>query len=138
MGIWANIKRKVSPVPAFGNTGPIKFRSMSFGTTDSLKAYLDATMGQTKDGKIIVTCEDAEQIIDYLPTYFEDKEVEYCDSYDEYYKNELKLTGAIHTNGQVNGTYGTMIPLMTTGLTNRVTGYLSGSLDSLQMEQLME
>lgn len=138
MGIWSSIKRKVSPVPSFGNTGPIKFRSMSFGTVDSLKAYLDATMGQTQDGKIIVTCEDAEQIIDYLPTYFENKEVEYCDSYDEYYKNELKLTGAVHTNGQVNGTYGTMIPLMTTGLTNRVTGYLAGSLDSLQMEQLME
>lgn len=134
MGIWANIKRKVSPVPAFGNTGPIKFRSMSFGTTDSLKAYLDATMGQTKDGKIIVTCEDAEQIIDYLPTYFENKEVEYCDSYDEYYKNELKLTGATQTdfNGAV---YGTMIPLVTTGLPKRVTGYLAGNL---QMDQLME
>lgn len=134
MGIWANIKRKVSPVPAFGNTGPIKFRTMSFGTTDSLKAYLDATMGQTKDGKIIVTCEDAEQIIDYLPTYFENKEVEYCDSYDEYYKNELKLTGATQTdfNGAV---YGTMIPLVTTGLPKRVTGYLAGSL---QMEQLTE
>lgn len=134
MGIWANIKRKVSPVPAFGNTGPIKFRSMSFGTTDSLKAYLDATMGQTKDGKIIVTYEDAEQIIDYFPTYFEDKKVEYCDSYDEYYKNELKLTGATQTdfNGAV---YGTMIPLVTTGLPKRVTGYLAGSL---QMEQLME
>lgn len=134
MGIWANIKRKVSPVPAFGNTGPIKFRSMSFGTTDSLKAYLDATMGQTKDGKIIVTCEDAEQIIDYLPTYFENKEVEYCDSYDEYYKNELKLTGATQTdfNGAV---YGTMIPLVTTGLPKRVTGYLAGSL---QIEQLTE
>lgn len=134
MGIWANIKRKVSPVPSFGNTGPIKFRSMSFGTVDSLKAYLDATMGQTKDGKIIVTCEDAEQIIDYLPTYFENKEVEYCDSYDEYYKNELKLTGATQTdfNGAV---YGTMIPLVTTGLPKRVTGYLAGNL---QMEQLME
>lgn len=134
MGIWANIKRKVSPVPAFGNTGPIKFRSMSFGTTDSLKAYLDATMGQTQDGKIIVTCEDAEQIIDYLPTYFEDKKVEYCDSYDEYYKNELKLTGATQTdfNGAV---YGTMIPLVTTGLPKRVTGYLAGNL---QMDQLME
>ena len=134
MGLWANIKRKVSPVPAFGNTGPIKFRSMSFGTTDSLKAYLDATMGQTKDGKIIVTCEDAEQIIDYLPTYFENKEVEYCDSYDEYYKNELKLTGATQTdfNGAV---YGTMIPLVTTGLPKRVTGYLAGSL---QMETQME
>jgi len=134
MGIWANIKRKVSPVPAFRNTGPIKFRSMSFGTTDSLKAYLDATMGQTKDGKIIVTYEDAEQIIDYFPTYFEDKKVEYCDSYDEYYKNELKLTGATQTdfNGAV---YGTMIPLVTTGLPKRVTGYLAGSL---QMEQLTE
>lgn len=134
MGIWANIKRKVSPVPAFGNTGPIKFRTMSFGTVDSLKAYLDATMGQTKDGKIIVTCEDAEQIIDYLPTYFENKEVEYCDSYDEYYKNELKLTGATQTdfNGAV---YGTMIPLVTTGLPKRVTGYLAGSL---QIEQLTE
>lgn len=134
MGIWANIKRKVSPVPAFGNTGPIKFRTMSFGTVDSLKAYLDATMGQTKDGKIIVTCEDAEQIIDYLPTYFENKEVEYCDSYDEYYKNELKLTGATQTdfNGAV---YGTMIHLVTTGLPKRVTGYLAGSL---QIEQLTE
>ena len=122
----ATIKRK-----AFGNTGPIKFRSMSFGTVDSLKAYLDATMGQTKDGKIIITCEDAEQIIDYLPTYFEDKEVEYCVSYDEYYKNELKLTGATQTD--FNGVYGTMIP-MTTVLPKRVTGYLSG----LRMEQLTE
>ncbi len=135
MGIWSSIKRKVSPVPAFGNTGPIKFRSMSFGTTDSLRAYLDATMGQTQDGKIIVTCEDAEQIIDYLPTYFEGKKVEYCDSYDEYYKNELKLNVVNHSTGQVNGTYGTIIPLMTTGLTNRVTGYLASSL---QMEQLTE
>lgn len=120
----ATIKRK-----AFGNTGPIRFRSMSFGTVDSLKAYLDATMGQTKDGKIIVTCEDAEQIIDYLPTYFENKEIEYCDSYDEYYKNELKLT---NRNGAV---YVTMIPFVTTSLPTslpkRVTGYLSG----LQMEQ---
>ena len=131
MRLFEIIKDIASPVPSFGNTGPIKFRSMSFGTVDSLKAYLDATMGQTKDGKIIVTCEDAEQIIDYIPTYFENKEVEYCDSYDEYYKNELKLTGAIPTNGQVNGTYGTMIPLMTTGLPKRVTGYLAGSL---QME----
>ena len=135
MGILANIKRKVSPVPAFGNTGPIKFRSMSFGITDSLKAYLDATMGQTKDGKIIVTCEDAEQIIDYLPTYFENKEIEYCDSYDEYYKNKLKLT---NRNGLFS--VGTMIrvmttiPVMTTGLPKRVTGYLSG----LRMEQLTE
>lgn len=108
---------------------------MSFGTTDSLKAYLDATMGQTKDGKIIVTYEDAEQIIDYLPTYFENKEVEYCDSYDEYYKYELKKTGAIQTNAQGSVTYGTMIPIMTTGLPKRVTGYLAGGL---QMEQFME
>lgn len=86
---------------------------MSFDTTDSLKAYLDATMAQIRDGKIIVTCEDAEQIIDYLPTYFEGKEVEYCDSYDEYYRYELKKTGAV-------------IPNMTTGLPKRVTGYLSG------------
>lgn len=136
MGLWANIKRKVSPVPAFGNTGPIKFRSMSFGTTDSLKAYLDATMGQTKDGKIIVTCEDAEQIIDYLPTYFENKEVEYCDSYDEYYKYELKKTGAIQTNAQGSVTYGTMIPVMTTGMPKRVTGYLASS--HLEIEQLFE
>lgn len=134
MGLWAIIKRKVSPVPAFGNTGPIKFRSMSFGTTDSLKAYLDATMGQTKDGKIIVTCEDAEQIIDYLPTYFENKEVEYCDSYDEYYKYELKKTGAIQTNAQGSVTYGTMIPVMTTGMPKRVTGYLA----NLPMEQFRE
>lgn len=86
-------------------------------------------MGQTKDGKIIVTCEDAEQIIDYLPTYFENKEIEYCDSYDEYYKNELKLT---NRNGAV---YVTMIPFVTislpTSLPKRVIGYLSG----LQMEQ---
>lgn len=86
---------------------------MSFDTTDSLKAYLDATMAQIRDGKIIVTCEDAEQIIDYLPTYFEGKEVEYCDSYDEYYRYELKKTGAV-------------IPNMTTGLPKIVTGYLSG------------
>ena len=110
MGFWANIKRKASPVPAFGTTGPIKFRSMSFGTVDSLKAYLDATMGQTKDGKIITTYEDAEQIIDYLPTYFENKKIEYCDSYDEYYKNELKVTGVTYIKG-TSGTYGTMIPL---------------------------
>lgn len=135
MGLWANIKRKASPVPSFGNTGPIKFRSMSFGTVDSLKAYLDATMGQTQDGKIIVTYEDAEQIIDYLPTYFEDKKVEYCDSYDEYYKNELKLTGAIHINAQGSLTYGTIIPVMTTGLPKRITGYLA---DIPQIERLTE
>lgn len=109
---------------------------MSFGTTDSLKAYLDATMGQTKDGKIIVTCEDAEQIIDYLPTYFENKEVEYCDSYDEYYKYELKKTGAIQTNAQGSVTYGTMIPVMTTGMPKRVTGYLASG--QLEIEQLFE
>ena len=89
MGFFRTLKEIVTPVPSFGNTGPIKFRSMSFGTTDSLKAYLDATMSQTRDGKVIVTCEDAEQIIDYLPTYFEGKEVEYCDSYDEYYLKEF-------------------------------------------------
>ena len=134
MGFFKTLKEIASPVPSFGNTGPIKFRSMSFDTTDSLKAYLDATMAQTADGKVIVTYEDAEQIIDYLPTYFEDKEVEYCDSYDEYYKNELKLTGATQTdfNGAV---YGTMMPVMTTGLPKRVTGYLAGNL---QMDQLME
>lgn len=122
MGIWNRFKGKASPVPAFGNTGPIKFRSMSFGTTDSLKSYLDATMEQTKDGKIIVSYEDANQIIDYFPTYFEDKKVEYCDSYDEYYLKEFskKMTD-INTLS-----YGTVIPKMTTGLPKRVTGYLSG------------
>ena len=93
---------------------------MSFGTTDSLKAYLDATMAQTADGKVIVTYDDANQIIDYFPTYFEGKEVEYCDSYDEYYLKELskKTTTTL--------VYSTMIPNMTTGLPKRVTGYLSG------------
>ena len=93
---------------------------MSFGTTDSLKAYLDATRGQTEDGKIIVTYDDANQIIDYFPTYFEDKKVEYCDSYDEYYLKEFskKMTD-INTLS-----YGTVIPNMTTGLPKRVTGYL--------------
>lgn len=93
---------------------------MSFGTTDSLKAYLDATIGQTEDGKIIVTYDDANQIIDYFPTYFEDKKVEYCDSYDEYSLKEFskKMTD-INTLS-----YGTVIPNMTTGLPKRVTGYL--------------
>ena len=93
---------------------------MSFGTTDSLKAYLDATIGQTEDGKIIVTYDDANQIIDYFPTYFEDKKVEYCDSYDEYYLKEFskKMTD-INTLS-----YGAVIPNMTTGLPKRVTGYL--------------
>lgn len=122
MGFFKAIKEIVSPVPSFGNTGPIKFRSMSFGTTDSLKAYLDATIGQTEDGKIIVTYDDANQIIDYFPTYFEDKKVEYCDSYDEYYLKEFsKKTTDINTLS-----YGTVIPNMTTGLPKRVTGYLSG------------
>ena len=80
---------------------------MSFGTTDSLKAYIDATLGQEENGKIIVTYDDANQIIDYFPTYFEDKKVEYCDSYDEYYLEEFSKK-------------------MTTGLPKRVTGYLSG------------
>ena len=93
---------------------------MSFGTVDSLKSYLDATMAQTADGKVIVTYDDANQIIDYFPTYFEGKEVEYCDSYDEYYLKELskKTTTTL--------VYSTMIPNMTTGLPKRVTGYLSG------------
>ena len=93
---------------------------MSFGTTDSLKAYLDATMAQTADGKVIVTYDDANQIIDYFPTYFEGKEVEYCDSYDEYYLKELskKTTTTL--------VYSTMIPNMTTGIPKRVTGYLCG------------
>ena len=95
---------------------------MSFGTTDSLKAYLDATMTQTRDGKVIVTYDDANQIIDYFPTYFEGKEVEYCDSYDEYYLKEFsKKMADINTLS-----YGTVIPNMTTGLPKRVTGYLSG------------
>lgn len=113
------MKEIVSPVPSFGDTGPIKFRSMSFGTVDSLKAYLDATLEQTEDGKIIVTYEDANQIVDYFPTYFEDKIVEYCDSYDEYYLKELskKTTTTL--------AYGTLIPKYD-GLPKRVTGYLSG------------
>ena len=98
---------------------------MSFGTVDSLKAYLDATMGQTEDGKIIVTYDDANQIIDYFPTYFEDKVVEYCDSYDEYYQYYLKEFSK--KMADINTlSYGTVIPNMTTGLPKRVTGYLSG------------
>lgn len=95
---------------------------MSFGTTDSLKAYLDATLGQEENGKVIVTYDDANQIIDYFPTYFEGKEVVYCDSYDEYYLKEFsKKMADINTLS-----YGTVIPNMTTGLPKRVTGYLSG------------
>ena len=124
MGFFRTLKEIVSPVPSFGNTGPIKFRSMSFGTTDSLKAYLDATMEQTRDGKVIVTYDDANQIIDYFPTYFEDKKVEYCDSYDEYYRYELKKTGAIQIDAPLS--YGTLKANMTTGLPKIVTGYLSG------------
>ena len=118
MGFFRAIKEIVSPVPSFGNTGPIKFRSMSFGTTDSLKSYLDATMAQTVDGKVIVTYDDANQIIDYFPTYFEGKEVEYCDSYDEYYRIELKKDAAL--------SYGTVTANMTTGIPKRITGYLCG------------
>ena len=122
MGLFNTLKEIVSPVPSFGNTGPIKFRSMSFGTTDSLKAYLDATLGQEENGKIIVTYDDANQIIDYFPTYFEGKEVEYYDSYDEYYlKESSKIITDINTLS-----YGTVIPNMTTGLPKRITGYLSG------------
>lgn len=95
---------------------------MSFGTTDSLKAYLDATLRQEENGKVIVTYDDANQIIDYFPTYFEGKEVEYCYSYDEYYLKEFfKKMADINTLS-----YGTVIPNMTTGLPKRVTGYLSG------------
>ena len=112
MGFFKAIKEIVSPVPSFGNTGPIKFRSMSFGTTDSLKAYLDATMAQTRDGKVIVTYDDANQIIDYFPTYFEDKKVEYCDTYDEYYRIELMKDATL--------SYGTLTPNMTTGMPGRV------------------
>ena len=90
---------------------------MSFGTTDSLKAYLDATLRQEENGKIIVTYDDANQIIDYFPTYFEGKEVEYCDFYDEYYLKEFDINTL---------SYGTVIPNMTNGLPKRVTGYLSG------------
>lgn len=122
-----------SPVPSFGNTGPIKFRSMSFGTVDSLKAYLDATLLLTPEGKIAITCEDAEQVIDYLPTYFEDKEVEYYDSYDDYFKDMLKITGITQTNSPAAGTFGTMIPLMTTGgMPKRVTGYLFSRDNNLE------
>lgn len=92
---------------------------MSFGTTDSLKAYLDVTLEQEENGKIIVTYDDANQIIDYFPTYFEGKEVEYCDSYDEYYLKELSKKT---TNTLV---YGTLIPKYDC-LPKRVTGYLSG------------
>lgn len=126
-----------SPVPSFGNTGPIKFRSMSFESVENLKAYLDAaTLCMTPEGKIVITYEDAEQIIDYLPTYFEDKEVEYYDSYDDYYNDMLKITGITKTNAPVAGTFGTMIPLMTTGgMPKRVTGYLS---HQLTMDQIKE
>jgi hypothetical protein len=79
------LKKSTSPVPSFGNTGPIKFRSTSFGTVYSLKAYLDATLNKTPEGKIAITYEDADQIIGYLPTYFEDKEVEYITSYDDFF-----------------------------------------------------
>lgn len=86
MRLFEIIKDRASPVPSFGNTGPIKFRSTSFGAVDSLKAYLDATLNLTPEGKIAITCEDAEQVIDYLPSYFDNKEVEYVKSYDEYFK----------------------------------------------------
>jgi len=120
MRLFEIIKDISSPVPSFGNTGPIKFRSMSFGSVDSLKAYLDATLDLTHEGKIAITCEDAEQVIDYLPIYFEDKEVEYISSYDEFFKK----TGAYSREHLVR----------TTALPKRVTGYLNG----LQMVQLKE
>lgn len=83
---------------------------MSFGTADSLKSYLDETLNLTPEGKIAITCEDAEQVIDYLPTYFEGKEVEYVSSYDEFFKK----IGAYHREHLVR----------TTALPKRVTGYL--------------
>lgn len=104
---WKEHKRKASPVPSFGNTGLIKFRSMSFGTVDSLKAYLDATLSKTPEGKIAITYEDAEQVIDYLPSYFNEKEVEYIASYDDFFKK----TGAYYQHHIIS--------------TKRVTGYLS-------------
>lgn len=132
MRLFEIIKDIASPVPSFGNTGPIKFRSMSFDSVDSLKAYLDTTLLLTPEGKIAITCEDAEQVIDYLPTYFEDKDVEYISSYDDYFK----ATGVTRTNTLDAGTFGTMIPLMTTGgMPKRVTGYLAGNL---QMDQIKE
>lgn len=123
-------KIKVSPVPSFGNTGPIKYRSMSFGSVDSLKAYLDATLMMTPEGKIAITYEDAEQIIDCLPTYFENKEVEYIDSYDKFFKSTGVTVNPRGAPGAV--TFGTMIPLTTTGMPKRVTGYLSSSSQSLE------
>lgn len=130
MRLFRSIKDKVSPVPSFGNTGPIKYRSMSFGSVESLKAYLDATLKETPEGKIAISYEDAEQIIDYLPSYFDNKEVEYVDSYDVYFKS----TGVNVNLRNVPdaGTFGAMIPLMTTGLPKRVTGYLSSSSQSLE------
>ena len=110
------IKDIATPVPSFGNTGLIKFRSMSFGTVDSLKAYLDATLMLTPEGKIAITCEDAEQVIDYLPSYFNDKEVEYIVSYDDYFKKVFTPVS-----------YGTYTPHTTTRLPKRVTGYLVSS-----------
>lgn len=111
MRLFEIIKDIASPVPSFGNTGPIKFRSMSFGTVDSLKAYLDATLNMTPEGKIAITCEDAEQVIDYLPSYFDNKEVEYISSYDDYFKS----TGAYYREHLMK----------TAVLPKRVTGYLS-------------
>lgn len=130
MKLIKRIKDNFSPVPSFGNTGPIKYRSMSFGSIDSLKAYLDATLMVTPEGKVAITYEDAEQIIDYLPSYFDNKEVEYVDSYDAYFKS----TGVNVNlrNVPIQGTFGAMIPLMTTGLPKRVTGYLSSSSQSLE------
>lgn len=116
MRLFEIIKDIASPVPSFGNTGPIKYRSMSFGTVDSLKAYLDATLKMTPEGKIAITYEDAEQVIDYLPTYFGDKEVEYIDSYDDFFKK----TGAYYQHHIIS--------------TKRVTGYLSSYQGSFRNE----
>lgn len=118
MRLFEIIKDIASPVPSFGNTGPIKYRSMSFGTVDSLKAYLDATLSKTPEGKIAITYEDAEQVIDYLPSYFDNKEVEYINSYDEFFKS--------------TGVYYREHLMRTAVLPKRVTGYLSSSSRSLE------
>lgn len=116
MRLFEIIKDIASPVPSFGNTGPIKYRSMSFDTVDSLKAYLDATLSKTPEGKIAITYEDAEQVIDYLPSYFNEKEVEYIASYDDFFKK----TGAYYQHHIIS--------------TKRVTGYLSSYQGSFRNE----
>lgn len=118
MRLFEIIKDIASPVPSFGNTGPIKYRSMSFESVENLKAYIDATLSKTPEGKIAITYKDAEQVIDYLPSYFNEKEVEYISSYDEFFKSTGVLT---------NITYTTTSP-------KRVTGYLSTYQGSFRNE----